>query len=131
MHDVTTRLLSRSARSVPSRPSRSVTHAPSRNAAVLAEFFSDEGNRDAFLSRSFIFERARGERKDFSDPPRVEHQMSAHLHCLYGMPVLKHGRTRSGRMYPFACSKVYDLREYTEETHWGPFMGDGSLRVDW
>ncbi|KAB5572510.1 hypothetical protein GE09DRAFT_1099789 [Coniochaeta sp. 2T2.1] len=131
VHDVTTRLLSRSARSGPSRPARSVTHAPSRNAALLAEFFADEGNRTAFLSRSFIFERARGERKDFSDPPRPEHQMSAHLHCLYGMPLLKHGRTRSSRMYPFACSKVYDLREYTEHTHWGPFMGDGSLRVDW
>jgi hypothetical protein len=34
-------------------------------------------------------------------------------------------------MYPFACSKVYDLRQYTAATRWGPFMNDGSLRVDW
>lgn len=130
VYDTTTRLLSRSARSL-ERPTRSVTSAPSRNADLLGDFFADETNRSAFLSRSFIFERARGETKNFSDPPRPEHQMSAHLHCLYGMPLLKHGRTRSSRMYPFACSKVYDLREYTHDTRWGPFMGDGSLRVDW
>lgn len=130
VYDTTTRLLSRSARSL-ERPTRSVTSAPSRNAELLADFFADETNRSAFLSRSFIFERARGETKNFSDPPRPEHQMSAHLHCLYGMPLLKHGRTRSSRMYPFACSKVYDLREYTRDSRWGPFMGDGSLRVDW
>jgi len=57
--------------------------------------------------------------------------MSAHLHALYGMPVLRAGRTRSGRLYPFACSKVYDLRQYTPLTRWGPFMNDGSERVDW
>lgn len=34
-------------------------------------------------------------------------------------------------MGPFACSKVYDLRQYTEQTHWGPFMDDGSDRTDW
>lgn len=110
---------------------RSITHARSRNALLLAEFFSDDANQAAFLSRSFIFERARGEAKNLSDPARQEHQMSAHLHCLYGIPLLKHGRTRSSRMYPFACSKVYDLREYTDGTLWGPFMRDGSVRVDW
>lgn len=129
VYNTTTRLLSRSARSL-ERSSRSVTHAASRNASLLADIFADEPNRSAFLSRSFIFERARGETKNFSSPPKAEHQMSAHLHCLYG-PQLKHGRTRSSRMYPFACSKVYDLREYTENTRWGPFMNDGSLRVDW
>ena len=34
-------------------------------------------------------------------------------------------------MYPFACSKVYDLRESTDKTGWGPFRADGSGRVDW
>lgn len=130
VYNTITRLLSRSAR-CPERSTRSVTHAASRNASLLGEFFADEHNRAAFLSRSFIFERARGETKNFSSPPKAEHQMSAKLHCLYGMPLLKHGRTRSSRMYPFACSKVYDLREYTENTRWGPFMNDGSLRVDW
>lgn len=26
---------------------------------------------------------------------------------------------------------VYDLRNYTEETLWGPYMGDGLATVDW
>jgi hypothetical protein len=34
-------------------------------------------------------------------------------------------------MRPFACSKVYDLRQYTQKTKWGPFMDDDSDRVDW
>ena len=28
-------------------------------------------------------------------------------------------------------SKVYDLREYTAKTQWGPFRADGSGKVDW
>lgn len=34
-------------------------------------------------------------------------------------------------MSPYACSKVYDLRQYTENTKWGPFMDDSTDRVDW
>lgn len=30
-----------------------------------------------------------------------------------------------------ARAKVYDLRQYTEHNLWGPFMDDGSHRVDW
>ncbi|KAF2157787.1 hypothetical protein K461DRAFT_274017 [Myriangium duriaei CBS 260.36] len=30
-----------------------------------------------------------------------------------------------------ARAKVYDLREYTMKSLWGPFKGDGSLEVDW
>jgi hypothetical protein len=57
--------------------------------------------------------------------------MSAKLHSLYGVALLNYGRTRSSRMYPFACSKIYDLRQYTEYTRWGPFMNDETGRVDW
>lgn len=110
---------------------RSVTYPASRNAALLTELFSHDDMRDAFLCRSFLFERARGHTKRSRDPPCEEHQQSAKLHSLYGMPLLKHGRTRSSSMYPYACSKVYDLREYTSDTRWGPFMGDGSERIDW
>lgn len=62
---------------------------------------------------------------------RVLHQKSAHLHCLYGRPILNVGRLRSTRTYPLACSKVYDLRQYSRQTHWGPFLNDGSDGVDW
>ncbi|KAI1877032.1 uncharacterized protein JN550_001104 [Neoarthrinium moseri] len=120
------------------RASNSATHALSRNAALLTELFSDPRNQNAFLERSFIYERARGElppHASFSSPPKVEHQQSAKLHCLYGVPLLHLHRsshdTRQGKMSPFACSKVYDLRQYTAKTRWGPFMDDGSDRTDW
>lgn len=66
-----------------------------------------------------------------NESPKVSHQQSAKLHCLFGKPILNSGRTRSARTYPFACSKVYDLRQYTELTGWGPFMNDETDRVDW
>ncbi|KAJ4418902.1 hypothetical protein N0V82_005251 [Gnomoniopsis sp. IMI 355080] len=84
--------------------------------------------REAFLCQSFLFQRARAPIKNFEQPkqlPTEERQMSAKLHCLYGDMVLNYGRTRSSRTYPFACSKVYDLREYTPRTRWGPFVDDG------
>lgn len=59
--------------------------------------------------------------------------MSAKLHCLYGimMESSTHRPTRRTRTYPYACSKLYDLRNYTQKTMWGPFKEDGSGDVDW
>ncbi|KAL8676030.1 MAG: hypothetical protein Q9186_007407 [Xanthomendoza sp. 1 TL-2023] len=73
------------------------------------------------------------------------HQLSAKLHCLYGVPIqsLRVSRSRSSRhghdlrknagfkVHPFARAKVYDLRQHTELTLWGPFHNDGSQDVDW
>ncbi len=114
-------------------------HARSRNAELLEALFGDGTNQAAFLCRSFIYERARGELKYriFTSPPRADHQKSAHLHCLYGVPMLyahpgaRRAARAAGKMRPFACSKVYDLRQYTRNTLWGPFVDDGSGRVDW
>ncbi|KAI1365646.1 hypothetical protein F5Y08DRAFT_169289 [Xylaria arbuscula] len=113
----------------------------SRNADILTDIFSAESNQEAFLCRSFIYERARAEfhARDiryWHGPPKPDHQKSAHLHCLYGVPLLfaypsARRRTRTNLMHPFACSKVYDLRQYTEQSKWGPFMSDGTMRVDW
>lgn len=114
--------------------SGSSTHSPSRNAHLLNEIFEDESMREAFLQRSFLFERVRNEHSyctRTADRPSEEHQQSAKLHCLYGKPILNVGRLRSDRTYPFACSKVYDLRQYTQLTKWGPFMDDDTDRVDW
>ena len=33
--------------------------------------------------------------------------------------------------HPYARSRVYDLRNYGDAAVWGPFIGDGSKRVDW
>ncbi|KAH7035424.1 uncharacterized protein B0I36DRAFT_92437 [Microdochium trichocladiopsis] len=78
------------------------------------------------------------------DPRKTDRMRSAKLHCLYGKPVQfahpESHRTRQSRMRPFACSRVYDLRQYTPQTQWGPFMGgsgtseeggDATLKVDW
>ncbi|KAK8051203.1 hypothetical protein PG993_002588 [Apiospora rasikravindrae] len=120
------------------RATSSTTHFYSRNAALLSRLFSTYDNQYAFLERSFLYERARAELPHagtFSSPPKKEHQMSAKLHCLYGVPMLYAQRspheTRQGKMSPFACSKVYDIRQYTPLTRWGPFMDDGSVSVDW
>ncbi|KAI1281173.1 hypothetical protein F5Y07DRAFT_320984 [Xylaria sp. FL0933] len=113
----------------------------SRNAEILADIFRSESNQEAFLCRSFIYERARAEfhARDiryWHGPPKPEHQKSAHLHCLYGAPLLfaypsARRQTRHNLMHPFACSKVYDLRQYTEKNKWGPFLDDGTMGVDW
>ncbi|RDL40996.1 uncharacterized protein BP5553_00975 [Venustampulla echinocandica] len=39
-------------------------------------------------------------------------------------------RSRYTGSYPYACSMVYDLRNYTDETMWGPFL-DQQATVDW
>lgn len=40
-------------------------------------------------------------------------------------------QSRDRPAHTVARSKVYDLREYTDHTLWGPFMDDGSQNVDW
>jgi hypothetical protein len=41
------------------------------------------------------------------------------------------GQTRAFPAHTVARSRVYDLRRYTDGTLWGPFMDDGTQRVDW
>ena len=130
----------------------------SKNVHLLSESFSDGKNIDTLLCSSALFApgRAGDSEQTEAETPELR-QASAKLHCLYGVPVepivsrmpfhsfLRHHRagltlspslcTRSqahGRnMHQYARSKVYDLREYSDATLWGPFMNDGSHRVDW
>lgn len=127
VYNTVTRLLQH-ATSLGTRPRPSVTFGASQNVSVLRECFSSEAAVHAFLCRSFLFQRARAPVTKFSfpkQPPTEERQMSAKLHCLYGAPVLSFSRLRSSRTHPFAISKVYDIREYTTRTRWGPFMDEG------
>lgn len=137
VYNTVTNLLENAASDGP-RARDSATHSTSRNAGLLTDLFASYENQQAFLCRSFLYERARAElppTESFSNPPKDLHQQSAKLHCLYGVPMLYAHRstheTRQGKMAPFALSKVYDLRQYTERTRWGPFMDDGSDRTDW
>ncbi|KAI0404336.1 hypothetical protein F4802DRAFT_251547 [Xylaria palmicola] len=140
VHKTVTQLL-KNAATEGVRPDGTVTVPYSRNAEILTDIFSTDSNQLAFLCRSFIYERARAEFHSqdvqyWHGGPKSEHQKSAHLHCLYGVPRLfaypsARRQTRHNLIHPFACSRVYDLRQFTEKNKWGPFMNDGSLIVDW
>ena len=117
------------------------TASPRRslNVFYLTHLFSEDEseNRDLFLCNSTTFNRARTSAQcamvsnNVSELTFAQRQASAKLHTLLGNPISSFGRTRSCRTYPYACSLVYDLRNYTVANGWGPFMSDGSMRVDW
>lgn len=77
-------------------------------------------------------------------PQPYDRQLSAKLHCLYGVSigsVRKSCETSPPRyslrndtmeIHPYARARVYDLRQHTEDgTFWGPFLDDGLQTVDW
>lgn len=62
----------------------------------------------------------------------MERQLLAQLHCLYGAP--RYGWIADDPDWDtlaFARAKVYDLRNYTRNTMWGPFRNDDTGDVDW
>ena len=124
----------------------------SLNIDMLASYFKDTNNIDAFLCASGLFERAGGQNQ-IAAPTEDLRQAAAKLHCLYGVPIdevpsrssfsimrsdpmlspsrCTRAQTRPYLTHTYARSKVYDLRQYTDHSLWGPFMNDGSQRVDW
>ena len=100
------------------------------NIDFLAKLFQNPINVDCLLSASSLYEQARKDGEVLS-ATKAEHQLSAKLHCLYGIPLEYSKRTGCTAVYPYAASKVYDLRQYTDKTFWGPFLDDGSQNVDW
>ena len=73
-----------------------------------------------------------------------DRQLSAKLHCLYGISVETVTKTCGSsppryslrhdiaEIHPYARARVYDLRQHTEDgTFWGPFFDDGLQSVDW
>ena len=72
----------------------------------------------------------------------IDRQLSAKLHCLYGASIDRVRkdsvtstryslRSDTALIHPHARSLVYDLRQHTDNTLWGPFLDDGSSDVDW
>ncbi|KAL1891385.1 hypothetical protein Sste5346_007648 [Sporothrix stenoceras] len=120
-----------------------------RNAGHLARLIKGRRNYEAFFCRSFLYDRIRNAAAaaglvptDSAVPPPplkippkplAHHQTSAELHCLLGAVLLKYviNSDSVADAYPYAVSKVYDMREYTRASLWGPFMADGSGNVDW
>lgn len=122
VYETTTRLLFRSS-AQEGRSRRSISYCASRNTHFLRQCFASPSAIDAFLCGSHLFHRAKAFTREFpfaNKPPSEARQMSAKLHCLYGDMVLHWSRTRASRTYPFAASKVYDIRECTPRTRWGP-----------
>ena len=78
------------------------------------------------------------------DEEALIQRLCAKLHVFYGVPIQQARRRRRGSttvryalrgenvmFSAFARSRVYDLRQHTEHTFWGPFLDDGSQEVDW
>lgn len=108
---------------------------PSHNVKLLTDLFESRDNQEAFFCNSTIFARARRDIKDASpvaERSKDERQLSAKLHTMYGVPIdLPTRRTRFNSAYPYACSVVYDLRNYDEARNlWGPYE-DHHAKVDW
>jgi len=115
-------------------------HPPSRTSAFLTGHFSISSNREAFLCQSNIFRRARRDAVHLHHPRSTrcnsaesynDRQASAKIHCLYGVPVNCISSPREVLTHPYACSVVYDLRNFTQGTKWGPFHDNGKANVDW
>lgn len=125
----------------------------SKTTGFLADVFQKPGNVSAFLCKSSLFQLARSEAWTAA-PTEALRQLSAQLHVLGGMNLeppwplpdeftCPHVMDEEGavgntvrpqpvrHVHPYARSRVYDLRRYTEANMWGPFMDDGSQRVDW
>lgn len=102
----------------------------SMNMAILKKHFRSKENQQIFMCSSSLFMRAQKELPQIGVSVK-EQEMSAKLHCLYGKSIEEAPMKLGSTIYPYACSKVYDLRNYTSNTMWGPFKDDGSEEVDW
>ncbi|KAF2735851.1 hypothetical protein EJ04DRAFT_464060 [Polyplosphaeria fusca] len=109
--------------------SASEASGTSRNLARLTQLFKDPRNLDAIMYRSSLYQRA-GTAKQLAAVEEQDRQLSAKLHSVYGVPAGPGGR-RSLSTHPYARSRVYDLRNYTDATKWGPYRDDGSMKVNW
>lgn len=133
----------------------------SRNIQLLSDYFENQNNIDVFLCSSSLFSRAGTDMQEAApttalqqasaklhclygrpvDPIPSKHCSSSyaisafftirHIHVEGSPAAGTRQQTRGVPAHMVARSKVYDLREYTDDTLWGPFMDDGSQNVDW
>ncbi|KAE9380115.1 hypothetical protein N431DRAFT_323198 [Stipitochalara longipes BDJ] len=108
----------------------------SKNMKIMRQWFDDKRDKDkrdnieAFLCQSTTYTRALL-RPAASPPSFTSRQASAKLHVQYGTPIFHPRRGKFSEIYPYAVSMVYDLRNYKEESLWGPYLTDGRAGVDW
>jgi hypothetical protein len=105
--------------------------------AVMREWFDDKrdkekrDNIEAFLCQSTTFARSKYEPPCSPATNFANRQASAKLHVQYGTPIACPRRTKYNQAYPYAVSMVYDLRNYRQESFWGPYLPDCNATVDW
>ena len=102
----------------------------SSNIAQLAYYLEQPSNFDSILCRSSLYQYSEKSKTRITAPDEEDRQLSAKLRCFYGVPLSILARQYLQR-HTQARSRVYDLRNYTRKTRWGPFRKDGSMRVDW
>ncbi|ETI19672.1 hypothetical protein G647_08685 [Cladophialophora carrionii CBS 160.54] len=123
-----------------------------KNTSFLSKYYQQGLNINTILCCSSLFTRARP-RQWPSAPTEDLRQISAQLHVLAGMNIdapwpdpegqtcqhdtedtrlrLRNYPTPLRDVHPWARSRVYDLRRYKESNMWGPFLDDGTGRIDW
>ena len=110
------------------------TSNPKLNTAFLDHHFTSRSNISAFLRRSSLFERCGYETDEPAENESLQ-QLSAKLQGFYGHQVEPLSEDvddgTAVRVHPCARSRVYDLRRFSSDNLWGPFMDDGSQRIDW
>ncbi|KAI9685746.1 MAG: hypothetical protein M1822_004306 [Bathelium mastoideum] len=102
----------------------------SRNVALLTDLFDSDHqvNINNLVCGSSLFEKS-GYPTMRPYETEEQRQNAAKLHVLYGVPVDLVGVKEA--THPFARSRIYDLRYYTDKTRWGPFSRDGNMDIDW
>ncbi|KAK3716208.1 hypothetical protein LTR37_006653 [Vermiconidia calcicola] len=138
-----------------------VTPDQSLNVQLLSDYFSDTANIDTLLCSSSLFSRGGTDLQRAASTcelqqasaklhclygrpvdPVPSQRCSQHF-AVTPFFTLRHvdlatspssntrKQTRGIPAHTVARSKVYDLRQYTDATLWGPFKDDGSQEVDW
>lgn len=111
---------------------------PNLNTNFLGSYFhhaTHQSNASTLLRQSSLFRRC-GTPHDLPADSVAMRQLSARLHVYSALPLEvreKEFRDMPGTHYihPYARSRLYDLRRYLPSNYWGPFMDDGSGRIDW
>jgi hypothetical protein len=97
---------------------------------VLGRLFDNDSNKSAFLWRSSLFQNTCEPLvAKYPQPTTEEAENSAKLAVFYGVS-LESG-IEGLEVHPYARSRIYDLRRYTDNNGWGPFKDVGSGEVDW
>ncbi|KAL8717874.1 MAG: hypothetical protein Q9225_004927 [Loekoesia sp. 1 TL-2023] len=128
----------------------------SNNIFALDMLFNTPSNYEIFLCQSALYEWSRvrplhvtrnflAQHANRTAPQQdgkcrpypkssTDGQLSAKMHCLFGPtwpPGGAHGKFVDQEIRPYARTRVYDLRQYRQANLWGPFLDDGSVKVDW